>query len=102
MLWYRKNEDDIVNLKDLSQYAIAPIQISERNKEKALLTVKAKKGIVHIIDSQSVLAPIMMDIFQKLRIDSKVFFAFPRHNRFDFNLFSRNEVVIYHVSKTYT
>jgi hypothetical protein len=46
--------------------------------------VRAKKGIVHIIDSLLVLAPIMMDIFQELRIDSKVFFAFLKDNRFEF------------------
>ena len=77
--------------------------------------MRAKKGIVHIIDPLLVLAPIMMDIFQELRIDSKVFFEFLKHNRFYFswfandkliefsalNLFSRNEVIIYHVSKTY-
>jgi hypothetical protein len=34
------------------------------NKENALRTVRGKKGIVHIIDFQPVLAPIMMDIFQ--------------------------------------
>jgi hypothetical protein len=36
--------------------------------------VRAKKGIAYIIDLQLVLAPIMMDVFQALRIDSKLSF----------------------------
>jgi hypothetical protein len=34
--------------------------------------VKGKKGIVHIIDLQSVLAQITMDVFQALRIDNNL------------------------------
>jgi hypothetical protein len=49
------------------------MQISERNKENALPTVRAKTGIVHIIDPLSVLAPIMMDIFQTSRVDNNEF-----------------------------
>jgi hypothetical protein len=39
--------------------------MSEGNNVNVLLTVRAKKGIVHIIDHQLVLALIMMDIFQQ-------------------------------------
>ena len=63
-------------MKDLSQSAIALIQISDRSKENALRIVRAKQGIAHIIDPLLVLAPIMMDIFQELRVNSKLFFAF--------------------------
>jgi len=51
-------------VKDLSQYAIVLIQMSERNKENVLHTVRAKMGIVHIIDHQLVLVLIMMDVFR--------------------------------------
>jgi hypothetical protein len=75
-------------MKDLSQSAIALIQISDRSKENALRIVKVKKGIVHIIDPLLVLAPIMMDIFQELRVNRKLFFAFLMHSRVDFKWFA--------------
>jgi hypothetical protein len=52
--------------------------MSEGNKENVLHTVRAKKGIVHIIDHQLVPVLIMMDIFRPKRI----------------------EVIVYDVSKT--
>ena len=55
-----------------------------QEQKNALRIVRAKKGIVHIIDPLLVPAPIMMDIFQELRVNSKLFFAFQKHNRFDF------------------
>ena len=59
-------------MKDLSQYAIVLIQTSEKNKENVLHTVRAKMGIVHIIEHQSVLALIMMDVFRPKRIEAIV------------------------------
>jgi hypothetical protein len=56
-------------VKDPSQYAIVLIQMSERNKENVLHTVRTKRGIVHIIEHQSVLALIMMDVFRPKRIE---------------------------------
>jgi len=56
-----------------SLYVSAPVKIPAKNKENALHTVRAKKGIVHIIDPLSELVAIMMGIFQALRIDNNVF-----------------------------
>jgi hypothetical protein len=52
-----------------SLYVSAPVKIPAKNKENAMRTARGKRGIVHIIDLQSVLAPITMDIFQTSRID---------------------------------
>jgi hypothetical protein len=62
---------------------IALIKISEGNKENVSSIVRAKKDIAHIIDLQPVLAPIMMDIFQALRIDSNLSYAWMIENRYD-------------------
>ena len=45
-----------------------------QEQKNALRIVRAKKGIVHIIDLQSVLASIMMDVFRALRIDWNEYF----------------------------
>lgn len=42
-----------------------------------------KKGIAHIIDLQSVLAPIMMEVFQAMRIDSNLSDQRMIENRYD-------------------
>jgi hypothetical protein len=43
-----------------------------KEQKKCLAYREGKKGYCHIIDLQSVLAPIMMDVFQALRIDSNL------------------------------
>jgi hypothetical protein len=48
---------------------IALKKILEKNRENVLFTVRGNGRIVRITDSQSVLAQITMDLFQKLRID---------------------------------
>ncbi len=72
-----------------------------REQRKCITYCEGKKGYCAYYRSSIGACANYEDIFQELRIDSKVFFAFLKHNRFDLNLFSRNEVVIYHVSKTY-
>ena len=54
-------------------YVTALIQTLKENNENALHTWRANKAIVHITDSQLVLAPIMMGIFQPLIRNSNQF-----------------------------
>jgi len=58
-----------------SLYVSAAVKIPAKNKENALHTVRAKRGIVHIIDPLLELVAIMMEHFQSMGIDEVAMLA---------------------------
>jgi hypothetical protein len=93
-----------------------------KEQRKCLTYREGKKGIVHIIDLQAVLARITMDIFQTSSIDNNLTstnvetFLAPfmvisidvesqngkKIKIFNSHLYRRIEVIVYYVSKTCT